>query len=309
MGIAQYIKDIGRGKEGARSLNATQAEDLFAQVLDRRVSDLEIGAFCVAMRIKGETTEELAGFLRATHARCLALQPPSPAVMLPSYNGARKLPNLTPLLAQLLARQGVPVLVHGPRRDATRVNSAEIFEQLGWPVAGSAEEVHSAWSQGLPVYLPIEVLSAPLAGLLAVRQTIGLRNPGHTIAKLLDPTPGQSGLRVVNYTHPEYGGAHAAFLADTRANAMLMRGTEGEPVADARRHPRLEVYLQGQHRPELSQAAQEGALTQMPDLPREFDAASTAAFIRAGLDGQVPLPEPVRQQAARLAAAVLALRG
>ena len=120
MGIAHYIKDIGRGKEGARSLNAAQAEDLLSQVLDRQVSDLEIGAFCVAMRIKGETTEELDGFLRAALARCLVLQPPSPAVILPSYNGARKLPNFTPLLAHLLARQGVQVLVHGPRRDPTR---------------------------------------------------------------------------------------------------------------------------------------------------------------------------------------------
>ena len=80
----------------------------------------------------------------------------------------------------------------------------------------------------------------------------------------------------MNYTHPEYGGAHAAFLVHTEANALLMRGTEGEPVADPRRHPRFEVYLHGQHRPDLSQAAQEGPLTQLPDLPRAFDAATTA---------------------------------
>ena len=308
MGIAHYIKDIGRGKEGARSLNAAQAEDLLAQVLDRQVSDLEIGAFCVAMRIKGETTEELDGFLRAVLARCLVLQPPSPAVILPSYNGARKLPNLTPLLAQLLARQGVPVLVHGPRRDPTRVNSAEIFEAMGWVVADSAQAVQAAWAQGQPAFLPTEVLCPPLAGLLAVRQAIGLRNPGHTVAKLLDPTPGQAGLRVVNYTHPEYGGAHAAFLVHTEANALLMRGTEGEPVADPRRHPRFEVYLHGQHRPDLSQAAQEGPLTQLPELPRAFDAATTAAAIRSCLEGQSPIPEPLVQQAQRLVAAVAALQ-
>ena len=51
MSIAAYIKEIGRGKEGARPLSLSQARDLFDQVLDRRVSDLEIGAFCLAMRI------------------------------------------------------------------------------------------------------------------------------------------------------------------------------------------------------------------------------------------------------------------
>ncbi|RYY93776.1 MAG: DNA-binding protein YbiB, partial [Comamonadaceae bacterium] len=61
MGISQYLKEIGRGKQGARPLAREQAADLFGQVLDGSVTDLEIGAFCLAMRIKGETAEEMAG--------------------------------------------------------------------------------------------------------------------------------------------------------------------------------------------------------------------------------------------------------
>src|SRR6185295_19145424 len=114
MSIAPYIKEIGRGKEGARALTQVQAYDLMSQVLDGRVTDLEIGAFAIAMRIKGETTEELAGFLEAVQERCVPLRPVQPMVVLPSYNGARKLPNLTALLALLLAQDGIPVLVHGP---------------------------------------------------------------------------------------------------------------------------------------------------------------------------------------------------
>ena len=69
MGISQYLKEIGRGKQGARPLAREQAADLFGQVLDGQVSDLEIGAFCIAMRVKGETPEEMCGFLDAAHAR------------------------------------------------------------------------------------------------------------------------------------------------------------------------------------------------------------------------------------------------
>ena len=69
MGISQYLKEIGRGKQGARSLAREQAADLFGQVLDGQVSDLEIGAFCIAMRVKGETPQEMCGFLDAAHAR------------------------------------------------------------------------------------------------------------------------------------------------------------------------------------------------------------------------------------------------
>ncbi|OYU73372.1 MAG: DNA-binding protein YbiB, partial [Burkholderiales bacterium PBB5] len=55
MGIASYIKEIGRGHEGARSLSIADANDLMSQVLDGQVTDLEIGAFALAMRIKGES--------------------------------------------------------------------------------------------------------------------------------------------------------------------------------------------------------------------------------------------------------------
>ncbi|HXE77734.1 MAG TPA: DNA-binding protein YbiB, partial [Rhodanobacter sp.] len=107
MAISQYLKVIGRGKDGARALNREQAADLFGQVLDGAAGDLEVGAFCLAMRVKGETPAEMAGFLDATDARLNKLPATErPMVVLPSYNGARKLPLLTPLLALLLAREG-----------------------------------------------------------------------------------------------------------------------------------------------------------------------------------------------------------
>ncbi|MCC0443005.1 glycosyl transferase, partial [Pseudomonas aeruginosa] len=66
--ISHYIKEIGRGSAGARSLSIEQAQDLMGLVLDGQVSDLEVGAFAIAMRMKGETLDELCGFLAAVHA-------------------------------------------------------------------------------------------------------------------------------------------------------------------------------------------------------------------------------------------------
>ncbi len=62
MSISHYIKDIGRGRDGARALDRAQAADLMGQILDGHVTDLELGAFCIAMRIKGETDQEMAAF-------------------------------------------------------------------------------------------------------------------------------------------------------------------------------------------------------------------------------------------------------
>jgi len=307
MSISQYIKEIGRGKEGARSLNSEQAHDLMSQVLDGQVTDLELGAFAMAMRIKGETVEETAGFLQAVEARCQPIVTTQPAVVLPSYNGARKLPNLTPLLALLLAQEDIPVLVHGMPEDPGRVTTAEIFHDLGLPIARDSDDVSAAWQRREPVYIRTDLLCPPLARLLDARWTIGLRNSGHTIAKLLDPCAAGTALRVVNFTHPEYGTMLTEFLQHTVGNAMLMRGTEGEPVADPRRLPKLDVFIDGFLRSDLSVAAHEGVLRELPVLPRTFDAATTAMYIQSVISGEKPAPAPLTQQVACLRASLAAL--
>ncbi len=304
MGIAKYIKEIGRGKEGARSLTREQAHDLMSQVLDGAVTDLEIGAFAMAMRIKGESPDELAGFLGAVHKRCLAITATRPAVVLPSYNGARKLPVLTALLAQLLAAEGVAVLMHGPLHDPSRVTTAEVVADLGLPIARSAADVHDAWQRHEPAFMPIDALCAPLARLLDVRWVVGLRNPGHTVAKLLAPVAGA--MRVMNHTHPEYGALLRRYIELDGADAMLLRGTEGEPVADARRTPRMDVFIGGHERPELSCPAHEGVLAELPLLPRDCRAAATALYIQAVAGGEKPVPAPLQAQVQALLRALAA---
>ncbi len=307
MAITHYIKEIGRGKEGARSLTEVQAHDLMSQVLDGRITDLEVGAFALAMRIKGESVHELAGFLSAAHERCIAIRTHRPTIVLPSYNGARKLPNLTPLLALLLAQEGAQVLVHGPMLDAGRVSTAEIFHDLGLPFASNVDEIDNAWARREPVFIATSDLCPPLARLLEVRRVVGLRNSGHTIAKLLQPCIKGTALRVVNHTHPEYSAALGEFLTHTQADAVLMRGTEGEPVADPRRAPRLDVFIHGQLSTDLSRPAHEGVLTELPVLPRSNDAATTAVYIQAVVSGEKPAPAPLTQQVECLMRALAAI--
>ena len=294
MGISQYIKEIGRGKDGARALAREQAADLFAQVLDGAVSDLEIGAFCLAMRIKGETPQEMAGFLDAAHARMDRLPDNgTTTVVLPSYNGARKLPVLTPLLALLLAREGAPVLVHGTATEDRRVSSEAVFAALdrpAWPTMAALAPGQCAW-------VPTEVLCPGLKRLLDVRRVVGLRNPAHSLVKLMNPCQGPA-LIVGSYTHPEYAVSMADTFALVGAHALLLRGTEGEPVADARRTPRMEAFRGGQrHR---LQDAQEGPLATIPDLPRDISAEATADYIVHVLNGRLPVPAPIAQQVAHI---------
>lgn len=307
MGISNYIKEIGRGKDGARALTREHAADLLGQVLDGTVTDLEMGAFCLAMRVKGETPEELAGFLDALQPR-LAPLPPSdtPTVVLPSYNGARKLPVLTPLLALLLARQGLRVLVHGQALDPGRLTSRQVFSQLqqaGQP--GLCLPQHAAdvpTGPGVAV-ITTAALSPALQRLLDVRRVIGLRNSAHSLVKLLNPCGGRS-LVVSSYTHPEYLHSMGALFRLTQAHALLLRGTEGEPVADARRTPQMDLFRLGEQT--TVQVQQAGSLAQLPDLPPGQDLAATVAYIQAVLDGSSPTPDPIARQVQHICQALAA---
>lgn len=289
-GIAAYIKEIGRGKDGARALSREQATDLMGRVLDGRVSDLELGAFCLAMRIKGETPTEMAGFLDATHARLQRVPDGGhPSVVLPSYNGARKLPVLTPLLALLLARRGAAVVVHGTATEDRRVTSEAVLAALGHPARPTVGPV----APGEVAFLPTGLLLPGLQRLLDVRRVVGLRNPGHSLVKLMNPCLG-SAVVVGSYTHPEYAISMAETFALTGTRALLLRGTEGEPVADARRTPRMEAFVHGV-RTEV-QPAQDGPLARLPDLPGDIGAEATAQWIASVLDDRLAVPEPIALQ-------------
>lgn len=308
---ARFIKEIGRGKKGARSMSREDACALYGAMLDGRVSDLELGGILLSMRIKGESVDEIAGFLDAAEASFALL--PAPAgpfapVIIPSYNGARKMANLTPLLALLLAREGVPVLVHGVSRDPGRVTTAEIFEALGLPVASDQAGLALAHSLGQPAFMPIEVLAPRMHRLLALRRILGVRNSTHTLVKILQPYAGPA-LRLVSYTHPEY----LEMLADyfmhaapaARGDAFLMRGTEGETVANANRAQQIDWFHQGERHLLVPRDAPTDVQAAAPEAR---EAGPTAEWIGRALAGTVAVPPSIAEQVAQCVAVAKRLR-
>lgn len=284
---------------------------LYAAMLDGRVSDLELGAIVLALRFKGESVDEIAGFLDAAEASFPALAAPAgpyAPVLIPSYNGARKLANLTPLLALLLAREGVLVLVHGVTRDPGRVTTAEIFEAMGMAPAASAADIDAAFARRQPAFMPIEVLAPKMARLLELRRVLKLRNSTHTLVKILQPFAGPA-LRLVSYTHPEYlemlGEYFQTAAPHARGHAFLMRGTEGETVANANRANQIDWFHDG----ERTLLVQRDAPTDdVADMPAERDAATTAAWIAQALRGEVPVPDSIAEQVAQCLLASRTLR-
>ncbi|WP_422016505.1 DNA-binding protein YbiB [Roseateles sp.] len=304
MDYASLIREVGRGARGARDLTREQAHDLFGAMLDGHVPDLELGALLIALRVKGESADELAGFLAAMQARTAPLAaPPGPrTVLLPTLNGARKQANLMPLVARLLAREGVPVLIFGRHDFDSRVSPFELLDAMGLPASATRAEAEQRLASDRLAVLPLQLLNPGLNALMALRPRLGLRNSAHSLAKLLDPFPAGRGMRVVAVTHPEYLDSMAATLPALTAvpggggRALLMRASEGEAYAHLRRKAHLVGFQDG-----LAAALHAADTTDLDwPLSPACAPADNAALIQAMLDGREPLPTRIAEQVSAL---------
>jgi len=183
----------------------------------------------------------------------------------------------------------LPVLIHGTATETSRVFASEVLAALDIHGLTAIRTI----ADGEVVFAATELLCSGLKRLLDVRRAVGLRNPAHSLVKIMNPCLGKS-LVVGSYTHPEYAISMAATFELIGANALLLRGTEGEVVADARRTPQMDAFINGK-RTQL-QAVQPGTLASVPDLPKEIDSASTAAYIRAVLAGTHAVPASIASQ-------------
>ena len=299
--IRPILKEIARGRHGARSLAREEARALFQAILCGEVPDLALGAILAALRVKGESAAELAGMMDAVAGHVRPMRVPArraQAAIVPTYNGARKLPNLVPLLALLLAREGVPVLLHGAFQESQRVGTFEILALLGHPPAASVAEAEERLESRLVAPLPVALLAPDIARLIDARLVMGVRNSAHTLAKLLLPqgVPAAAACRLVSVTHPDFMALMREHFATHPANVFLMRGLEGEAVV--RLHapqPIEQIDAEGRHVTHLLEP--DGGALELP----ERDASATARWTTEVLEGQRAVPPALARQAALIA--------
>ncbi len=298
MNYAAYLKEIGRGPNGSRPLDQEDAQQLMGAMLDGGVPDLEFGALLVALRMKGESLDELLGFYQAVDSRLykLAVPPTGPRpVVIPTYNGAHHHPNLTPLIALWLRQFGVPVLLHGEMEGHGRVATVHVLRELGILPCTTLAQTENHLANERLAFAPTSVFSPGLAAQLSARNRLGVRNSAHTLVKLIDPFNGV-GLRLVSVSHPKYHQLLSDFLTATGFDALLMRGTEGEPYANPKRRPEL-LYFEGGTSHVLFEA-ESSPIKSLTALPDTCDAVSTARWIKRVLAREISAPLPLVNQLA-----------
>jgi anthranilate phosphoribosyltransferase len=298
MSYASVIREVVRAERGVRDLGEDEARRLFGAILDGGLPELELGALLAALAIRGESPQELMAFYQALGERLHRLVAPEGEVrpvVLPAYGGARSKPNLTPLVAALLQRVGVPVLVHGTLEGNGRVATAYVLRELGVLPCATLAQAQAALDRDKLAFVPTAVLAPGLADLLALRARLGIRTTAHLMAKLIDPFAG-AGLRVVCSMQADHLDRLRELLLASGERALLMRGTDGEPYADPHKRPRIEYIDDG--RAETLFEQESATVEGLAGLGAATDARATAAYIRRALDGQAPMPLPIINQLA-----------
>ena len=225
--FAQYVRIVGKGKNGARSLSYDEAYQAFGMILKNEVLDVQLGAFLMLLRVKEESVDELAGFVQATRDQ-LNFKTLDVDLDWSSYAGKRKHYPWFILAALTLAKHGYNIVMHGASgHTMNRVYTEQVLTYLGYPICQNDAEVEQQLQQQHFAYIPLDVISPILSDLIALRNVMGLRSPIHTLARLINPFNAKATLQAI--FHPAYRGSHqqAAFRLGYK-NSAVIKGEGGE---------------------------------------------------------------------------------
>lgn len=224
--FAQYVRILGKGKRGARGLTREEAREAMTQLLAGKVEDTQLGAFLMLLRHKEESAEELAGFTDAIRQQLTA---PSIAVDLdwPSYAGKKRHLPWYLLAAKALAGSGVRIFMHGGgAHTAGRLYTEQLLDTLGiarardWPAVSAALDQHNLAFAYLGDWL------LPLQRMIDLRNTLGLRSPIHSLARVINPLSARCGLQSI--FHPGYQAVHREASRLLGDHAIVIKGEGGE---------------------------------------------------------------------------------
>ena len=225
--FAQFVRIIGKGKNGARSLTYDEAYQAFSMILNKEVLDVQLGAFLMLLRVKEESVDELTGFVQATKDQ-LSFQDLAVDLDWSSYAGKRKHYPWFILAALTLAKHGFKIVMHGASgHTVNRIYTEQVLEFLGYSICQNEQDVAQQLEKNNFAYLPLAVISPVLDELISLRNIMGLRSPVHTLARLINPFNAKATLQAI--FHPAYRSSHqqAAFQLGYQ-NSAVIKGEGGE---------------------------------------------------------------------------------
>jgi anthranilate phosphoribosyltransferase len=215
-----------------RSLSLDEARLAMGAVMDGEATPAQLAALLVALRMRGETVDELAGFASAMRERVLAVDAPDGTVDVVGTGGdGSGTFNISTASAFVVAAAGVPVAKHGNRAITSRSGSADVLEALGVRIDHTADSAAASLRAHRFAFLFAPAFHPAMKHAGPTRREIGIRTSFNLIGPLTNPAGARRALIGVGATDlAERIAAVAGVLGTDRTIVVHGAGVDELPL-------------------------------------------------------------------------------
>ncbi|XID92978.1 anthranilate phosphoribosyltransferase [Paenibacillaceae bacterium WGS1546] len=287
--MIKLLKEVARGKRGARDLTYEEAAEAAEAILSLKATPAQIGAFFIAERIKLESVEELEAFVHACRKYADRSESRQGLDCAGPYDGRKASFYATFATSFVLAAAGVPVTLHGTASLPPKwgITLQDIISASGIDLAACSREgsLRAAGDTGV-LYAMSELWCPPLGGLRQIREELGMRTVLNTAEKLIDYT--LSPYLAFGVYHNTVFDRSARLLSKLGyRKALIVQGAEGSEDLFIDRPTRVYVVENGDFRLQIIDPESLGLEAPLPN--QEWTAQEQLATTIAVLQGEADI--------------------
>lgn len=273
------------GLAAERPLTSTEAEAAFSALFDGAATPAQIGGLLMALRVRGETVDEIAAAARAMRARMNRVTAPDGAMDIVGTGGDGKgTLNISTATAFVVAGAGVPVAKHGNRNLSSKSGAADALTQMGINVMGGPAVAQRALDQAGICFMMAPMHHPAMRHVGPPRTELGTR----TVFNLLGPLTNPAGVRLqlTGAFSADWLRPMAEVLRDLGStSAWLVHGGDGTDELSIAEDSHVAALNDGQIT-EFTVAPEDAGLPRHPfSAIVGGEPAHNAAAFRALLDG------------------------
>lgn len=173
---------------GGKPLNFETGKAAMLEIMDGKASGAQIAAFLTALRMKGETIEEITACAAVMREKCLRLKPDADVLDIVGTGGdAANTFNISTVSSLVVAAAGIPVAKHGNRSVSSKCGSADCLEALGVNIDLSAAQSQAMLKKINICFLFAPVYHASMKYAAPVRKELGIRTIFNILGPLANP--------------------------------------------------------------------------------------------------------------------------
>lgn len=182
------IKEAIYGVMNGEDLSFEMAKTVMDEIMEGRATNAQIGSFLTAMRMKGESIEEITACATVMRNHCTKLRPASDVLDIVGTGGDEAYTfNISTVSALVIAAAGVPVAKHGNRSVSSKCGSADLLEALGVKIGLTAAQSEKVLARTGICFMFAPTFHASMKYAAPVRKELGARTIFNILGPLANP--------------------------------------------------------------------------------------------------------------------------